>query len=111
MNAAPTTPTTPSFNFSSVGKLMHGMAYKRAEPFRATPEQFHQYSEAIRVVDDAVTCLQRTNAGISMLLDMLAGSGLDPYYANAMQGLLGPIAKHLEHHAQALNATVNTIQE
>lgn len=104
MSATP----TPSFNFASVGQLMHGMAYKRAEPFSATAEQFHQFSTALQTVQDAVTCLQRTRAGIAMLLDMLEGSDLEPYYAEAMRGLLGPVAQHLEQNAQALCTTIST---
>jgi hypothetical protein len=101
-----TTPTAQPFNFASISQLMHGMAYKRAEPFKATPEQFHAFSEAMQTVQDAATCLQRTRAGINLLLDMLDGSDLEPYYSDAMRGLLGPIAQNLEQNAQALNATV-----
>lgn len=110
MDSIADTPASPalSFNFASVGKLMHGMAYKRAEPFKATPEQFHAFSTAVQTVQDAATCLQRTRAGINLLLDMLDGSGLEPYYADAMRGLLGPIAQHLEQNAQALNTTIDT---
>lgn len=106
------TNATPAatFNFSSVGKLLHGMAYKRAEPFKATPEQFHGFSTALQTVQDAATCLQRTRAGITLLLDMLDGSGLEPYYADAMRGLLGPIAQHLEQNAQALNTTIEALE-
>lgn len=97
-----------SLNFAQAGRLMHGMAYRREQGFKVTPEQYHCFSTAVQAVEDAATCLQRTRAGIEMLLDMLEESSLERYYADAMRGLLGPIAQHLEQHAQALNATVDT---
>lgn len=102
---------TPTFNFANVGQLMHGMVYKRAEPFKPTAEQFHAINTAMQTVQDAATCLKRTQSGINLLLDMLDNSGLEPYYADAMRGLLGPIAEHLEKNAQALNATIEAQHE
>lgn len=105
------TAATPAFNFAQVGNLLHSAAYQRGAPaITLTRDQYSAYCDATQAVDDAALCLKRTEAGISMLLDMLDGTDVEPYFVEAMRGLLGPIAQHLEHQSKALKATISKIE-
>ncbi len=97
---------TPTFNLASVMHLLHGVAYQRQNTIHLTQEQYSTYCRAREAVEDAAVCLQRTHAGLELLLDMLSSSAVDRYVSEAMRGLLNPIALHLEHHAKTLAATI-----
>lgn len=100
-----TTAATPTFNFAQMASLMHSAVFERGA-IDIQKIDYSAYCDAVQAVDDAAICLKRTEAGISMLLTMLDGSDMEQYFVEAMRGLLGPIAQHLEHHSKALGATI-----
>lgn len=98
---------TPGFNFAHVGTLMHRAAFVQGAPSpNISRTDYSAFCDAMQAVEDATLCLKRTEAGISTLLNMLGGADVEPYFVEAMRGLLGPIAHHLEHHSKALAATI-----
>lgn len=101
-----TTAATPTFNLASAQHLLHGAAFMRQNTIQLSQEDYHAFCNARQAVENAEKCLMHTHAGLELLLDMLDGASVEKYVSDAMRGLLGPIALHLEHHSKALAATI-----
>ena len=104
-----TAAASPAFNFCNVQRLMHSVVYERSTVTAdaVSRDDYHQLADALQTVENAAQLCQQTSEGLSLLVDMMATyRDMPQHIAQALHGLLLPMATSLERTGAALQGSM-----
>ncbi|WP_298431382.1 hypothetical protein [Ottowia sp.] len=109
LHVVPTTPAdTATFSLWDAAHLLHTHVYGPGEPAIAGKAQHSAFSSHLDQINAMAADISQLGSGLDMFLRLLSDAassmGMEPVHAKAIAGLLTPVQRELERHANCLNS-------